>query len=276
MPDRRPVGMMRLMPDDSFKEFVLDQLAELPGVRARAMFGAYGLYQGQNFFGILDEGRLFFKTDTQSKADYLARGMGPFTYESRGRVVTMGFHEVPLDVLETAPELVAWARRAISLAAASKNARPWEKARTRELNQMRRRTMFCLVVAFLPATPTLRKNSPRGIAAMLALAEAFLVRSRRPGDEHNAFDPMPIIAQIQANWRAWQEYRDGFMENLEGLDGVALPGHQNQTSGGTRRSLPDEGAAQGALNDVMTSKAVETPNTLKKNYAGTDASRNRG
>ena len=52
------------MPDDSFKEFVLDQLGALPELRARAMFGAHGLYSGENFFGItLDEGRLFFKTD---------------------------------------------------------------------------------------------------------------------------------------------------------------------------------------------------------------------
>ncbi len=51
------------MPDDSFKEFVLDQLGALPELRARAMFGAHGLYAGEKFFGILDEGRLFFKTD---------------------------------------------------------------------------------------------------------------------------------------------------------------------------------------------------------------------
>src|SRR5271170_5903973 len=52
-----------IMPDDSFKEFVLDQLGALPELRARAMFGAHGLYAGDKFFGILDEGRLFFKTD---------------------------------------------------------------------------------------------------------------------------------------------------------------------------------------------------------------------
>ena len=105
------------MPDDSFKVFVLDQLRALPDVRAKAMFGAHGLYQDEYFFGILDEGRLFFKTDAQSQADYLARGMEPFTYESKGRVLTMSYHEVPPDVLENAPELVAWARRAIAVAA---------------------------------------------------------------------------------------------------------------------------------------------------------------
>ena len=50
------------MADESFKEFVLDQLSALPDVHARAMFGAHGLYSGGRFFGILDEGRLFFKT----------------------------------------------------------------------------------------------------------------------------------------------------------------------------------------------------------------------
>src|SRR5208282_1008063 len=51
------------MADESFKEFVLDQLSALPDARAKAMFGAHGLYSGGRFFGILDEGRLFFKTD---------------------------------------------------------------------------------------------------------------------------------------------------------------------------------------------------------------------
>jgi DNA transformation protein len=106
------------MPDDSFKEFVLDQLGALPELRARAMFGAHGLYAGEKFFGILDEGRLFFKTDAASAADYTARGMGAFTYESKGKLMTMAYHEVPPDVLENAPELTAWAQRAIQLAAA--------------------------------------------------------------------------------------------------------------------------------------------------------------
>jgi DNA transformation protein len=108
------------MPDDSFKEFVLDQLSALPEVRARAMFGAHGFYSGEHFFGILDEGRLFFKTDAQSQADYTARGMSPIAYESKGRLVTMNFYEVPPDVLENAPELVEWARKAIGIAANSK------------------------------------------------------------------------------------------------------------------------------------------------------------
>ena len=104
------------MADDSFKEFVLDQLSALSDVRAKAMFGAHGLYSEEKFFGILDEGRVFFKTDDQSKADYLTRGMEPFTYQAKNKVVTLSFHEVPPDVLEQPQELVLWARKAIAIA----------------------------------------------------------------------------------------------------------------------------------------------------------------
>lgn len=97
---------------------MLDQLSALPDLRAKAMFGAYGVYSGEHFFGILDEGRLFFKTDTQSQVDYTARGMGPFTYKMKGKTMTMAYHEVPPDVLEQPSELVVWARKAIQLTVA--------------------------------------------------------------------------------------------------------------------------------------------------------------
>lgn len=107
-------------PDDSFKTFVLDQLSALPELCARAMFGAHGLYAGDKFFGILDEGRLFFKTDATSQAEYIERGMGPFTYEMKGKVMTMAYHEVPPEILEQPLELVEWARRAIQITVQAK------------------------------------------------------------------------------------------------------------------------------------------------------------
>ena len=113
------------MPDHSFKDFVLDQLSALPEVRARAMFGAHGLYQADRFFGILDEGRLFFKVNDRTRATYVEHGMGPFTYESKGKTLAMGYYEVPLEIVEKAPDLVEWAREAIQVAttAARKSAK---------------------------------------------------------------------------------------------------------------------------------------------------------
>jgi DNA transformation protein len=108
------------VPDDSFKEFVLDQLAALPDVRAKAMFGAHGIYSGEHFFGILDDGRLFFKTDASNETDFTACGMPPFTYEMKGKTMTMAYHEVPPEILDQPHELAAWARKAVAIAAAKK------------------------------------------------------------------------------------------------------------------------------------------------------------
>ncbi len=108
------------MRDESFKEFVLDQLGALPQLRAQTMFGGYGLYQADRFFGILMDGRLYFKTDDTTRASYIERRMGPFIYEKARRPQSLSYFEVPPDVLESREDLVVWAHRAI-LASAAKS-----------------------------------------------------------------------------------------------------------------------------------------------------------
>ncbi|HEY2917933.1 MAG TPA: TfoX/Sxy family protein, partial [Candidatus Binatia bacterium] len=61
------------MKDDSFKDFVLDQLLELDDVEARRMFGGYGLYRDEIFFGIIHKGRLYFKIDDSTVGEYRKR-----------------------------------------------------------------------------------------------------------------------------------------------------------------------------------------------------------
>ena len=98
---------------DSFKDFVLDQLGGLRGVTCRAMFGGYGLYRGEAFFGILHRSRLYFKTDVRSRPLYEQRGMKPFRPNRKQTLRT--YYEVPVDVMEDAEQLVVWAGQAILL-----------------------------------------------------------------------------------------------------------------------------------------------------------------
>jgi len=105
------------MPDASFKDYILDQLSALPELRAKRMFGGYGIYAGEHFFAIIVEGRLYFKTDEQSQRAYIKKGMGPFTFEKDNRVISMRYFEVPPEVLEDRVELALWANRAVQVAA---------------------------------------------------------------------------------------------------------------------------------------------------------------
>lgn len=104
------------MADDSLKDFVLDQLSALPGLSARSMFGGLGFYQDERFFGLMIEGRLYFKTDERSRVDYERRGMQPFVYQKARQAITIRYFEVPSEVLENRNELACWARRAVQAA----------------------------------------------------------------------------------------------------------------------------------------------------------------
>lgn len=98
---------------DSFRDFVLDQLEGLRGVTCRSMFGGYGLYQGEVFFGIIHKGRLYLKTNETSRAAYRERGMKPFRPNAKQTLKT--YYEVPVDVMENAEQLVVWAGQAARL-----------------------------------------------------------------------------------------------------------------------------------------------------------------
>lgn len=95
---------------DGFKDFILDQLADLSSVTARAMFGGYGLYHGAMFFGILHKGRLYFKVTPKTVDLYKGHGMKPF--RPNAKQTLKSFYEVPIDVIEDSETLVNWATRA--------------------------------------------------------------------------------------------------------------------------------------------------------------------
>jgi DNA transformation protein len=103
-----------------FVEFVLELLAPVGGVRARAMFGGYGIYQGDIMFAIIVDDRLYFKTDGVTCREFTARGLAPFTYVARGKTITMQYYEAPPEVFEEPEAMRKWAEQAIGTALKAK------------------------------------------------------------------------------------------------------------------------------------------------------------
>jgi DNA transformation protein len=98
-----------------FVTFVLDQLGGLGDVTSKAMFGGVGLYCDGLFFGIIARDELYLKADDETRGIFEATGSRPFRpYPNRSG--TMQYYSVPLDVLESAPELLPWARKALAVA----------------------------------------------------------------------------------------------------------------------------------------------------------------
>ena len=97
--------------DDSFVEFVCDQLDGLDAITYKSMFGGYGLYCGSTFFGIVYDGRLYFKTSESTRLRYLDWESSPF--QPNAKQTLKSYYEVPIDHIEDDKRLCVLAAEAI-------------------------------------------------------------------------------------------------------------------------------------------------------------------
>ena len=112
-----------------YQNFVLGQLDRLPALKARAMFGGWGLYSAGTFFGMVWKDRLFFRVGDENRESYTAAGSKAFS--PRATATSSNYFEVPDEVIEVSVELTEWALKAIQVAAsaAPKHQKPRRKQR---------------------------------------------------------------------------------------------------------------------------------------------------
>ena len=99
---------------DNYRTYIVEQLAALPGLSTRRMFGGIGIYSDAWFFALIDDDVLFFKVDDSNRDDYVSRGMKAFM-PFPGQP-SLGYFQVPPDVIDEAEELTRWARRSVEVA----------------------------------------------------------------------------------------------------------------------------------------------------------------
>ena len=114
---------------EEYLDYVVDQLGCVGEVVAKKMFGGVGLYHDGFFFGLIASDVLYFKVDDENRSDYETAGARPFQpYGNES--YSMGYYEVPVDVLEDTDQLRMWTRGAVA-AAARRRRRPRDSERGR-------------------------------------------------------------------------------------------------------------------------------------------------
>ena len=112
------------MSNTGYVEYVLDTLSLCGDIRARKMFGGYGIYKDGFCFALILYDVLYFKVQECDKAMYQAHGSTPFTYEKKdGKSVEMSFWQLPTDILEIFDELAVWVEKAVQAAKCAKKGR---------------------------------------------------------------------------------------------------------------------------------------------------------
>ena len=116
--------------------FAEDLFSGLGHVQARRMFGGAGLYAGGVMFALVDDGRIYLKTDDALQADLAAAGATSWIYTERrgpkaGIPQQTSYWSLPEPALDDPEEACAWARSALEVAEAKKTAAPRRKQRGR-------------------------------------------------------------------------------------------------------------------------------------------------
>lgn len=112
-----------------FVALVLEQMAGIGSPRARAMFGGHGIYDGDVMIAIVVADTLYLKTDADTRAEFEARGLRPFSYAARGRTIALTYFEAPPEVFEEPGAMRIWVQKALGAALRAAKARKAQTVR---------------------------------------------------------------------------------------------------------------------------------------------------
>lgn len=103
-----------------FVEFVLEQMASAGQVRARRMFGGYGIYLAEHFVAIVLNEKLFLKADDSTQPEFEARGLKQLVFRMKTKQIPARYFEAPPEVFDDPEEMARWLQLARTVAARSK------------------------------------------------------------------------------------------------------------------------------------------------------------
>jgi len=102
---------------DETVTWLCERLAPLGAIRARSMFGGWGIYCEDLFFAIVSRDGVFLKADAQSLPEFQAAGLQPFEYAMKdGTQQSLNYFSLPAAADDDDEVLLAWARKALGAA----------------------------------------------------------------------------------------------------------------------------------------------------------------
>lgn len=99
------------------RDFLIELFAGFGPVAIRRMFSGYGVSADGVNFALVLRGAIYLRADEHSIPRFEAEGCGPFSYEMKGKVRTIGsYWKLPERLYDEPDEVTAWARTAYAAA----------------------------------------------------------------------------------------------------------------------------------------------------------------
>lgn len=99
-----------------FVDYLHEVFEPFGRIRARRMFGGYGIYHDGIMFALVSGDTLYLKADDRTASLFETRSLPRFEYTRAGRTVGLSYYEAPEEIFDDPDEALAWARRAFDAA----------------------------------------------------------------------------------------------------------------------------------------------------------------
>jgi DNA transformation protein len=95
------------------RDFLIELFAGFGPVAIRRMFSGYGVSADGVNFALVLRGAIYLRADADSIPRFEAEGCGPFSYEMKGKLRTIGsYWKLPERLYDEPDEVAEWARTA--------------------------------------------------------------------------------------------------------------------------------------------------------------------
>jgi DNA transformation protein len=116
---------------DSFVDFLSEQLSPLGQISPRRMFGCVGVFCDGVMLGLIRDEVLYLRVDDETKAACAEAKDRPFQYQKQGKTLDLALWAAPDRLMDDPDELLAWARLALGAAHRVAARRAPKRSRTR-------------------------------------------------------------------------------------------------------------------------------------------------
>lgn len=112
-----------------FVDHLSEVFARFGPIRARRMFGGYGVYHDDLMFALVADDVLYLKADERTAALFAEQGLPPFEYEKAGKRMQMSYYMAPEEIFDDPDLAREWAVRAFEAALRSRKPGPGKSGR---------------------------------------------------------------------------------------------------------------------------------------------------
>jgi len=99
-----------------FVSYLQEVFRELGSIKARKMFGGYGLYHNDIMFALIADEQLYLKVDKTIEKYFTSLSLPPFQYTKGDKIVKMSYFLAPDDILEDPEQAAIWGQRSYEVA----------------------------------------------------------------------------------------------------------------------------------------------------------------